>query len=160
MSKKSKKPEHPASDGQMGYRRPPKSGQFRPGQSGNPGGRKKGSLNLSTVLKDAMENEILISENGRQRRVPLVEAVVIKLAQEALRGRHCSITDLLDRYERHCGSDSLPGEEFPEDDEEVLEKALTRRSSRIRTCSAASSEHRLSPRDGGRGRDFSSGEDE
>jgi len=61
----------------------------------------------------------------------------------------------------HCRSDALPVvEEFPEDDEEVLEEALKRRSSRIRTRSAASSEHRLSPRDGGRGRDFSSGEDE
>ncbi len=34
----------------IGYGRPPKAGQFKPGQSGNPQGRPKGSTNLATDL--------------------------------------------------------------------------------------------------------------
>lgn len=35
---------------QIGYRKPPRHGQFKPGQSGNPRGRKKGSRGLKTDL--------------------------------------------------------------------------------------------------------------
>lgn len=35
---------------QVGYRKPPRHGQFKPGQSGNPRGRQKGSRGLKTDL--------------------------------------------------------------------------------------------------------------
>ena len=37
-------------DYQVGYRKPPRHSQFKPGQSGNPRGRKKGSRGLKTDL--------------------------------------------------------------------------------------------------------------
>ena len=36
---------------EVGYGRPPKDSQFRPGQSGNPAGRRKGVRNLMTDVK-------------------------------------------------------------------------------------------------------------
>jgi hypothetical protein len=38
------------SDYKVGYGKPPKSGQFKRGKSGNPKGRPKGSLKLATDL--------------------------------------------------------------------------------------------------------------
>ncbi len=40
-----------AADYEVGYCRPPLATRFRPGQSGNPRGRPKGSRNLRAVVK-------------------------------------------------------------------------------------------------------------
>ena len=53
----------------VGYRKPPKHGQFRKGRSGNPTGRKKGSHNLKTDLYDELFSKITISEGGRRRQI-------------------------------------------------------------------------------------------
>ena len=44
--------------GKIGKKRPPKESQFKPGQSGNPSGRPKGSLNYATVLNRILTTPI------------------------------------------------------------------------------------------------------
>ena len=114
------------SDYDVGRGKPPKQTQFKPGQSGNPGGRRKGSLNLRTVLSAVMESEIELVENGRRRKVPLVEALLKRQAQEALRGQIRALDSLLDRYERYSGQADERDEELPEEDRQVLEEARRR----------------------------------
>ena len=70
----------------VGYGKPPKAHQFKPGQSGNPAGRKKGSKNLSTLLRQAMEEQVTINVNGRSRRIPKMEAAFIQLVNRAAGG--------------------------------------------------------------------------
>ena len=47
-------------DYDVGYKKPPKQGQFKLGQSGNPKGRPKGLQNLSTDLQEELELPVLL----------------------------------------------------------------------------------------------------
>ena len=51
-------------DYEVGYGRPPKEHQFRPGQSGNPGGRDRGSRGLKTDLRAELEGRMTIRINN------------------------------------------------------------------------------------------------
>lgn len=42
----------------VGYRKPPASGQFKPGSSGNPSGRPKGFKSANDTLNDAFNKEL------------------------------------------------------------------------------------------------------
>ncbi|MGO4386766.1 DUF5681 domain-containing protein [Microvirga sp. 2YAF29] len=108
----------------VGRGRPPRSSQFKPGQSGNPGGRRKGSVNLKTVMTAVLESEIELTENGRKRKVPLLEAIILRQAQDALRGQLRATDSLLDRYERHAGHEAERSDELPEEDLVLLERVL------------------------------------
>jgi hypothetical protein len=117
-----------SSDYQVGRGKPPSNSRFKPGQSGNPGGRKRGSRNLKTVLEEVLLDEIEMTENGRKRTVSLLEALIKRSAQEGLRGDLRAIKDLLDRFERHVGPEPEIVDEFPEDDKAILQRVLTLRA--------------------------------
>jgi hypothetical protein len=63
-----KRRESKTDDGMVGYRRPPKEHQFKPGRSGNPRGRPKGSKNEATIWRDVLSKRIPIREGGKTRR--------------------------------------------------------------------------------------------
>jgi hypothetical protein len=50
-------------DHEVGYGKPPKEHRFPPGQSGNPGGRKKGSRGIKTDLHAELSSVLTISIN-------------------------------------------------------------------------------------------------
>ena len=80
----------------VGYGRPPRSGCFRPGQSGNPGGRPKGARSLSTIVRSALFGEKLeVTVNGRQRRISKLEASIIQLANRAAKGEERATRDAI-----------------------------------------------------------------
>lgn len=78
-----------------GYRRPPEATKFKPGKSGNPKGRPKGSLNLGTVLADELGQRITIRENGTPQRVSKQGALVKALLAKALQGDIKAIATVL-----------------------------------------------------------------
>jgi len=65
------------------YQRPPRKGQFKPGQSGNPRGRPKGSRNIRTCVQDLLDARIAVKENGKTRMMPRSEAIAIQLVNLA-----------------------------------------------------------------------------
>ncbi len=78
-----------------GYKHPPKSTRFRPGQSGNKRGRPKGSRNLKTDLNKLMTKRIAVREDGEVRHVTGQEAMLLGLFEKALRGDSKASTQLL-----------------------------------------------------------------
>src|SRR5262245_25153281 len=70
----------------VGYGRPPKQTRFRPGRSGNPKGRPRGSRNLTTELREELEESVVVREGGKTKRVTKRRAMVKALAAKALRG--------------------------------------------------------------------------
>jgi hypothetical protein len=52
---------------EAGYGKPPRHTRFKKGQSGNPRGRPKGSKNLTTLLTEALNEPVIVAENGGRR---------------------------------------------------------------------------------------------
>ncbi len=70
----------------VGYRRPPTHTQYPPGKSGNPQGRPRGKPNLSTLLLEAIREPVVITVNGRRRKVSVLEAALRQLTKQAATG--------------------------------------------------------------------------
>ena len=115
------------SDKPRSYRNPPVHSQFKKGQSGNPGGRKKGSRNFKTLLEELMALEV--DQPGKKRKIELKEALLLKQADCGLKGDWRATDSLLDRYERHARNQIEPQSELLEEDERMLDEFLERRRS-------------------------------
>ncbi len=74
-------------DYEVGFGKPPKETQFKKGQSGNPRGRPKGSLNLMTSFHRALRETVTVVEHGQKRRVNKVDAVVMQMVNHAVQGQ-------------------------------------------------------------------------
>jgi hypothetical protein len=57
-----------------GYKRPPKSGQFKKGQSGNPGGRPKRSGPIDIDFDQHLGEVFDVKVNGRQQKMSAKES--------------------------------------------------------------------------------------
>lgn len=73
-------------DYKVGYGRPPVGGRFRPGQSGNPAGRKKGSKNLASIIQAALDEKVVINTGGKRRSISKLEAAFIQQSNKAAGG--------------------------------------------------------------------------
>jgi hypothetical protein len=85
----------------VGYCRPPRNTQFQPGCSGNPKGRPKGSRSALAIFQDIIRQKITVTENGRTRRIPVVEAMLRRLLNDALRGDEKALKLCLPLIERY-----------------------------------------------------------
>jgi hypothetical protein len=70
----------------VGYGRPPRSSQFKPGETGNPSGRPKGRKSLSSQVREEMTTTITVQEGQKRRKVPKIAGVVLRQIQSALKG--------------------------------------------------------------------------
>src|SRR5690349_20202446 len=69
-------------DYEVGYGKPPHHTRFKTGQSGNPRGRPSGAKNLSTLLNEALNELIVVTENGGRKRISKRQASFKQLVNE------------------------------------------------------------------------------
>lgn len=79
----------------VGYRRPPVHTRFKPGQSGNPAGRVKGSKNLKTLFHQILNEQIPLVEGSQSKKVTKAEALMRRLIIGALKGDSRSLMTLM-----------------------------------------------------------------
>ena len=72
-------------DERVGYRRPPRHTQFRKGQSGNPNGRPKKISSFKADLAAELQEKLVITENGRQKKITKQQAFIKTLTAAAIK---------------------------------------------------------------------------
>ena len=132
----------PAGDYAVCYGKPPRHGGFQKGRSGNPRGRPKGSKNFATLLAEALDEKVQVTEDGKRRRVTKRELVVKQLVNKSAAADLRAIkqlTDIVERVERRGGASPAPAppQPFTAADEEVIAELRKRIERDIRAQIAA-----------------------
>ena len=116
-------------DYEVGYGKPPRQTRFRKGQSGNPRGRSPGTKNLKTLLNDALNEPVIVTENGGHRKITKREAIVTQLVNRSASADFRAIKILLDMVrdiESQTEPVSVETSPFSEADEKVIEQLKAR----------------------------------
>ena len=125
-------PRHPPKDAsyEVGYCKPPKGTRFKPGQSGNPKGRPRGARNFRTVVRSTLAEKVTLRDGERTRKVSVMEAIVRKCANGALKGDPKAFSNLLQLI-RPTGlmdeePDSAANDSLSTQDQEIIAGFLER----------------------------------
>src|SRR5256885_3934382 len=70
-------------DYEVGYGKPPRHTRFKKGQSGNLRGRPSGSKNLSTLVIEALNQLVVVAENGGRRKITKRQAIITQLVNQS-----------------------------------------------------------------------------
>jgi len=81
---------------EVGYGKPPKHSRFQSGQSGNPGGRKKGARGLKSDLHAELVSSMTIQINGERVTATKQQLMVKTLTTRAAAGDIRAIKALID----------------------------------------------------------------
>jgi uncharacterized protein DUF5681 len=112
----------------IGKGRPPSHSRFRPGQSGNPKGRPKGALNTKTLIDQELDTKILITENGKQRKISKRQAAAKQFANKAASGDPKAIAALWKESRQDVPEHDPQDDDFPDrwEDRLVVESLIQR----------------------------------
>ncbi|PTU29154.1 DUF5681 domain-containing protein [Stenotrophobium rhamnosiphilum] len=79
----------------VGYAKPPKSGQFKSGTSGNKRGRPKNRPSAAMQVYSQLAQKITVTVDGKRKKITVREAIVTKAVHSALAGDYKAINFLL-----------------------------------------------------------------
>ena len=107
--------EETADNYEVGYRKPPKSTQFKKGVSGNPSGRPKRPLDFHRALLRKARAQITISDNGRPVRITKLEGIAMQVTNKALTGNSSSVKNFVSFYQQALENETSSAEQQAED---------------------------------------------
>jgi len=113
-------------NGSVGYGRPPVAKQFKPGQSGNPRGRKKGVKNVATIFNEALYRPVKIRTTGGVRTLPKIEAIVEVIMNKALAGDTAAVSRIVELAHKLGGFEFLANSTNTSPNRESALERLTR----------------------------------
>ena len=126
----------------VGYKRPPREHQFRPGQSGNPSGRPKGARNFRSELREELSEVVTVRDGEREIQVSKQRALIKSLVAAAIDGNQRAAASVLAMCVRMLADadddDAIEGVE----DREIVE-AFTKRTKRAATARSKVMRHDL-----------------
>ena len=130
---------------EVGYCKPPKHTQFKPGQSGHPSGRPRSQRNFRTAVREALKEKITIREGDRTRTVSKMDAIIQVTFNKALKADAKALvaflqfvrwTGLMDEEPELSSTESISAE-----DEAILTEYLERHGLKPRDKPSAQAEH-------------------
>lgn len=97
-----RKPRDGEADYAIGYGKPPASTRFKPGQSGNPKGKQKGSRSFKTTIDAIFNEKIKVNTPRGVKKMTKLEAAIHKSMNNALMGDRKALDQVL-RMAREAG---------------------------------------------------------
>ena len=117
-------------DYKVGYKKPPLHTRFKKGQSGNPRGRPRGAKNCSSVLKDALNQRVVVTENGRRRKISKrelgIRQLVDKFAMAEMQATRMLLGLMLERERLVAAASPAERRSFGAADQKVIDNLLKR----------------------------------
>lgn len=78
----------PPDDNEIGYGKPPKASQFKPGQSGNPKGRPRQADATALDISGTLNEPIKVKVGGKTKTMSPFEASFRQLAKRAIKDKN------------------------------------------------------------------------
>jgi hypothetical protein len=104
----------------IGYGKPPAATQFKPGRSGNPKGRPKGSRNQQTVIAEELNRKIVVVEGGKRKKITKRAAIAKALVNKAVQGDIKAANTLLLHEARSAPPEAALDHRLDEFEEDLL----------------------------------------
>ena len=108
-------------DETVGYGKPPKHTQFKPGKSGNPKGRPRGLRNFKTDVTAMLKAPVRITRDGKPLKISTQKAMLLRLAEQGLRGDIRALVQYLQLAQTYNNEGVSPSGTLSKDDVAVLE---------------------------------------
>ena len=115
----------------VGYMNPPKHSRFRPGQSGNPHGRKKGSINTLTLLEMALNEQVNVDSVAGTRQITKKQAIMLQLVNQSAKGdlkATAQVLPLMQQLDAHNASLDKQRTAISSDDQAIVKGFINARN--------------------------------
>ncbi len=118
--------EKPHTEYDVGYKKPPKSTQFKKGQSGNPKGRPKLYKSFNDDLLDELKEPIVTKENGKEKTITKQRAVIKRIINSALNTNIAAYRILAYWLKGHRDIQSEKDTGISEDDRKIIDEYIAK----------------------------------
>lgn len=114
------------SDYKVGYRKPPVSGQFKPGVSGNPKGRKAKPTSVQAQAQKALSKKVRVTDGGKSKLLSFLEVIIRCLVTKAAKGdlKAAAFLFNLANSPLYADTDTISDDTLSPEDMAMLEKMM------------------------------------